>query len=145
MFQDKPFLAALKLCCPIPCCLLCLDAFLQGGEESALTHGCGVAGRLCCSVCSIVWTVRTPSPRAAKPSGHVPPVRAVRLPSQAAGRLSSKTEGDSGRPSVTTKQETLLPISPLYLQVTVRWVLAVVTHVPGGHFLNLWGSFPCFT
>lgn len=42
MFQDKPFLAALKLCCPIPCCLLCLDAFLQGGEESAPTRGCGV-------------------------------------------------------------------------------------------------------
>lgn len=50
--------------------------------------------------------MRTAAPRAAKPSGHVPPVRAVRLPSQAAGRLSSRTEGESSRLSVTTTQET---------------------------------------
>lgn len=32
MFQDKPFLAAFRLCCTVPFCLLCLDALLLGGR-----------------------------------------------------------------------------------------------------------------
>ena len=76
----------------------------------------GCAGSLCSSVCSSVWTVRTPSRRAVKPSGHVPPVRAVRLPSQAAGRLSSQMEGDSGRPLAPGRE----PASGLPLRLKAK-------------------------
>ena len=39
MFQDKPFLAAFRLCCTVPFCLLCLDSLLLGGAGSARTCG----------------------------------------------------------------------------------------------------------
>ena len=60
--------------------------------------------------------MRTPSRRAVNPSGHVPPVRAVRLPSQAAGRLSSQMEGDSGRPLAPGRE----PASGLPLRLKAK-------------------------
>lgn len=88
--------------------------------------------------------MRTPSRRAVKPSGHVPPVRTVRLPSQAAGRLSSKMEGDSGRLSVSTKQEPASSGLTVRLKVKASEVLVTGACVPGGHFVNLCCSFPYF-